>query len=90
MTEVEDGYVTYSSGNLALKANPSKTESEERINMVVFNDTDYVGRVCFSLLQYKRNKNDDWTDIALSSSEYVSDYSNVRYNGCFQMTAGDE
>ena len=90
MTEVEDGYTTYSSGNLALKASPSKAAVGEWINMLVFNDTDYVGRVCFSLLQYKQRKTDDWTDIALSSTEYVGDYSSVWYNGCFQMTKSDK
>lgn len=78
------------SNDLEITVSPSSPDTYEWVKVKIETDDDYVGRIDFSKLQYKSTSSSSWTNISMTSSTYVSDYSTAWSNGYYRMTSSDD
>ena len=79
-----------SSDDLEISVSPSNPDTYEWVKLNIETDDDYVGKINFSKFQYRSSSSSSWSNISMTSSTYVSDYSSEWSNGYYRMTSSDD
>ena len=75
---------------LKVTASPSNPDTYDWINLTVKTDADYDARIKISKLQYRSSSSSSWSNISnITSSTYVSDYSDV-WSNSYRRIVTDE
>ncbi len=81
---------THYSNNLKLSIWNDSPSINERIKLIVKIDDSYVWKVSFPKLQYYNPDTEKWTDIPVTSKNYVSDYSDDAKLGYIKFSSSDD
>ena len=92
----DQDYIQFSVGSdssdsdLQISVSPSSPDTDEWIRLTIKTDDDYIGRINFTKLQYRSSNSSSWSNVSMTSSAYVSNYSTEWSNGYYRMTSSDD
>ena len=94
-TDGNDNYIQFSVWNssddeLELSVSDKEPNTNERIKLTIKTDDDYTWKIYFTKLQYRSSSSSSRSNVSMTSSTYVTNYSTYWDNWYYKMTSSDD